>query len=122
MNKGINKELLNSVQFHGINSEEKDVYNEQLLDKYIRLITAGCQYASRVRLVTVELLIASLKLMVVKGKESILKDGQLAALEGAREDSTLILRNFYKSEEIFLDMFEDEYRNFYKEIIFYMLY
>jgi len=117
MNKGINKELLNSVQFHGINSEEKEAYNEQLLDKYIRLITAGCQYASRVRLVTVELLIASLKLMVVKGKESILKDGQLAALEGAREDSTLILRNFYKSEEIFLDMFEDEYREMIKRPI-----
>ena len=55
--------------------------------------------------------------MVVNGNESILKDGQLAALEGAREDSTLILRNFYKSEEIFLDMFEDEYREMIKRPI-----
>ena len=44
--------------------------------------------------------------MVIKEKTSVLQDAQYAALEGAREDSTLILRNFYKSEEIFLDMFE----------------
>ena len=31
-------------------------------------------------------------------------------MEEAREEGVLILRNFYKSEEIFLDMFEDEYR------------
>ena len=31
-------------------------------------------------------------------------------LLGIKEESTLLLRNFYKSEEIFLDMFEDEYR------------
>ena len=31
-------------------------------------------------------------------------------MEEAREEVVLILRNFYKSEEIFLDMFEDEYR------------
>jgi protein CLEC16A len=29
---------------------------------------------------------------------------------GIKEESTLLLRNFYKTEEIFLDMFEDEYR------------
>ena len=58
--------MLNSVQFHGCNSEEKEIYNEELIDKYIKLITAGCQYASRVRLVTVELVLASLKMMVVK--------------------------------------------------------
>ena len=37
-------------------------------------------------------------------------DEHFAAVENAREESVLILRNFYKSEEIFLDMFEDEYR------------
>ena len=29
---------------------------------------------------------------------------------GIKEESTLLLRNFYKTEEIFLDMFEDEYK------------
>jgi len=46
-----------------------------------------------------------------------LMDEHFAEIEGAREESTLILRNFYKSEEIFLDMFEDEYREMYKKPI-----
>ena len=50
--------------------------------------------------------------MVMDGKDgkSYLADGHFAQLEGIKEESTLLLRNFYKSEEIFLDMFEDEYR------------
>lgn len=32
-----------------------------------------------------------------------------AAMETARAQSTALVRNFYKSEEIFLDMFEHEY-------------
>ena len=44
-------------------------------------------------------------------------DEHFAELEGAREESTLILRNFYKSEEIFLDMFEDEWREMNKRPI-----
>ena len=40
----------------------------------------------------------------------MMADEHFAAVEEAREESVLILRNFYKSEEIFLDMFEDEYR------------
>ena len=46
----------------------------------------------------------------LKEEKSVMLDEHFAELEGAREESTLILRNFYKSEEIFLDMFEDEYR------------
>eukprot|EP00063_Salmo_salar_P066100 XP_014040935.1 PREDICTED: protein CLEC16A-like [Salmo salar] len=41
----------------------------------------------------------------------IIKDVHLACLEGAREESLHLLRRFYKGEEIFLDMFEDEYRS-----------
>merc|ERR1719244_2580519 len=38
-------------------------------------------------------------------------------VERVGEESTLILRNFYKSEEIFLDMFEDEWREMNKRPI-----
>ena len=47
--------------------------------------------------------------MNVEGR-CFLQDDHVAAMEAAREESTLLLRNFYKSEEIFVDMFEDEYR------------
>ena len=45
----------------------------------------------------------------VSGNRSWLLDHHLALLEGAREEATLVLRNFYKSEEMFLDLFEDEW-------------
>ena len=47
---------------------------------------------------------------MLRNNKSLLLDEHFAAVEEAREESVLILRNFYKSEEIFLDMFEDEYR------------
>ncbi|XP_023340885.1 protein CLEC16A homolog [Eurytemora carolleeae] len=97
INTGINKELLESVNIYGVNSRGKKVYNVHLMEKYIKLVTAGCQYGSRVRLVTLELLIKSIKIMVLKDGKSILEDGQFAALEGAREDSTLILRPLFRT-------------------------
>ncbi|XP_047740767.1 protein CLEC16A homolog isoform X1 [Hyalella azteca] len=45
----------------------------------------------------------------VSGNKALLSDEHLAALEGAREEATLVLRNYYKSEEMFLDLFEDEW-------------
>eukprot|EP00069_Balaena_mysticetus_P009819 bmy_06497T0 len=37
--------------------------------------------------------------------------GRTPGLPGAREESVHLVRHFYKGEEIFLDMFEDEYRS-----------
>jgi len=113
-NTGINKELLESVSIPGPDSD-KLWYNIPLVEKLIQIISAGCQYGSKVRLVTLELIIESLKLMVIRGGSSVLQDNHFAQVEGAREESILILRNFYKSEEIFLDMFEDEHREMMKK-------
>ena len=46
----------------------------------------------RVRLVTLEILIISLKLIVTKEDKSVMLDEPFAELEGAREESTLRLR------------------------------
>jgi len=117
-NAGINRELLESVQIPSQHSPSASpAYNRLLVEKMIRLATAGCQYGSRVRLVTLEILIISLKMIVTKEDKSVMLDEHFAELEGAREESTLILRNFYKSEEIFLDMFEDEWREMNKRPI-----
>ncbi|XP_033121088.1 protein CLEC16A-like [Anneissia japonica] len=35
----------------------------------------------------------------------------LFLFQGAKEESNLMLRNFYKGDELFLDMFEDEYQS-----------
>eukprot|EP00092_Neocalanus_flemingeri_P019758 GFUD01021398.1.p1 GENE.GFUD01021398.1~~GFUD01021398.1.p1 ORF type:complete len:960 (-),score=279.18 GFUD01021398.1:290-3169(-) len=115
VNTGINKELLESIQIPSKNSQELHFYNKTLVEKMIQLASAGCQYDSRVRLVTLEILITSLQMILIRDDKSILMDEHFAEVEGAREESTLILRNFYKSEEIFLDMFEDEFREMNKK-------
>ncbi len=52
--------------------------------------------ASRVRLATLEMSILLLKQLVYHSMQCFLQDRHLAACEGAREESTLLLRNFYK--------------------------
>lgn len=71
---------------------------------------------SRIRLVTLEISILLLKKLIIKDGKSILSDHHLAAMEQAKEESILILRNFFKSEEeiLFLEMFEDEYQEMQK--------
>ncbi|XP_031560161.1 protein CLEC16A-like, partial [Actinia tenebrosa] len=111
-NKGVDKKLLHSA---GISSvKERVPYNEELVDDIIRVIEQGCRNGSRVRTVTVEMAIIVIKELVLYRQddetEAYLHDRHLALVENIREASTLQLRHYYKEDEIFLDMFEDEYR------------
>ena len=49
-----------------------------------------------VRLATLELSIRLVEMMVTDEQGCYLQDAHLAALEGAREEATLVLRNFNK--------------------------
>uniref|UniRef100_A0A493SXP4 C-type lectin domain containing 16A n=1 Tax=Anas platyrhynchos platyrhynchos TaxID=8840 RepID=A0A493SXP4_ANAPP len=86
-------------------------------DDYYALFVLCLLYAmshnkdGKIRLATLELGCLLLKQLVFSKNGSIIKDIHLACLEGAREESVHLLRRFYKGEEIFLDMFEDEYRS-----------
>ena len=61
--------------------------------RYLHLYTGG-----KVRLATFELAILLLKSLVYNSVDghSFLQDDHLAAIEGAREEATLQMRNFYK--------------------------
>lgn len=107
-NTGVNKDLLDGVLFLSDKPSTRHWYNTLLAERLIRIISTSCQPNCRVRLVTLELSIRLLMQLVMKNGQSYLHDAHLAAIEGAKEESTCLLRNFYKSEEIFLDMFEDE--------------
>ncbi|PVD38671.1 hypothetical protein C0Q70_01290 [Pomacea canaliculata] len=109
-NEGISQTLLDGVMMPTERSKSKDNYNILLVERLIRIIEQACQSGSKVRLATLEVSIKLLKQLVVREHRSYLQDRHLACIENARECSTQRLRNFYKSEEIFLDMFEDEYR------------
>lgn len=58
----------------------------------------GCLFipASKIRLATLEMTILLLRQLVYREMQCYLQDRHLAAVEGAREESTLLLRNFYK--------------------------
>lgn len=114
-NKGIGEELLNNLLMPSTDNDSKLRYNTWIVEKLIDIITLSCQPGCKVRLVTLELSISLLTRLVTLDGHSLLLDGHLAAIVGAKEESTSLLRNFYKSEDIFLDMFEDEYHEMKKK-------
>uniref|UniRef100_A0A3Q0SQ07 C-type lectin domain containing 16A n=1 Tax=Amphilophus citrinellus TaxID=61819 RepID=A0A3Q0SQ07_AMPCI len=91
--------------------QERSSYSVVLVERLIRVMNQAAQPDGKVRLATLELSCLLLKQSVLSGSCCIIKDVHLACLEGAREESLHLLRQFYKGEEIFLDMFEDEYRS-----------
>ncbi|XP_044834712.1 protein CLEC16A isoform X9 [Mauremys mutica] len=110
-NKGIDPVKLERIQLPAQHAEEKSSYNHVLAERLIRIMNYAAQPDGKVRLATLELGCLLLKQLVLSKSGSIIKDVHLACLEGAREESVHLLRHFYKGEEIFLDMFEDEYRS-----------
>ncbi|NXH21222.1 CL16A protein, partial [Bucco capensis] len=116
-NKGIDPVKLERIQLPAQDAEERNSYNHVLAEGLIRIMNYAAQPDGKIRLATLELGCLLLKQLVFSKNGSIIKDVHLACLEGAREESVHLLRRFYKvftqkaGEEIFLDMFEDEYRS-----------
>ncbi|PWA33284.1 hypothetical protein CCH79_00013629 [Gambusia affinis] len=108
--KGVNRDLLERLQLP-VPDQERGSYSVVLVEKLIRIMNQAALPDGKVRLATLELSCLLLKQSVLSGSHCIIKDVHLACLEGAREESLHLLRTFYKGEEIFLDMFEDEYRS-----------
>uniref|UniRef100_A0A8C4IZE6 C-type lectin domain containing 16A n=1 Tax=Dicentrarchus labrax TaxID=13489 RepID=A0A8C4IZE6_DICLA len=93
--KGINRDLLERLQLP-VPDQERSSYSLVLVERLIRVMSQAAQPDGKVRLATLELSCLLLKQSVLSGNHCIIKDVHLACLEG---------------EEIFLDMFEDEYRS-----------
>lgn len=91
------------------NKEIKYSYNTYLVEKILHIVMLSCQPSCRVRLVTLELALKLLLQLVICDGQNVMNDVHKTSIETARAQSTALLRNFYKSEEIFLDMFEHEY-------------
>uniref|UniRef100_A0A8D8M0U4 Protein CLEC16A n=1 Tax=Cacopsylla melanoneura TaxID=428564 RepID=A0A8D8M0U4_9HEMI len=125
INKGVGSELTQSIlspavsinpdKSHAVNPNTPSGYNSLLVDKLINIITLSCQPGCRVRLVTLEVTILLLKKLVLRDQQSILSDAHLAAIVNAKEESTSLLRAFYKEDDIFLDMFQFEYEQIQKK-------
>jgi protein CLEC16A len=85
-------------------------YNGVLIEKLLNIIHTSSQPSCRVRLVTIELTIKLLNQLLNLETQSSVKINEVHknSLFAARNQSMTVLKSFYKSEDIFLDLFEDE--------------
>ncbi|XP_054745810.1 protein CLEC16A homolog isoform X1 [Anastrepha obliqua] len=90
-------------------------YKTELIERLLHIISLSNQPSCRIRLITIEI---ALQLLVTFSKpytdEACITEVQQDALFSARNQSMVVLRNFYKSEDIFLDLFEDEFNEMRK--------
>ncbi|KAM8704299.1 hypothetical protein ACLKA7_008839 [Drosophila subpalustris] len=113
-NRGMKNEWFEQVlskSLHGSFS-----YRTALIEHLLNIITQSSQPSCRIRLITVEI---ALELLLTFTKSAAdeapcITPTQQCLLFGARNQSMVVLRNFYKSEDIFLDLFEDEYNEMRK--------
>uniref|UniRef100_UPI0035900A55 protein CLEC16A isoform X1 n=1 Tax=Myxine glutinosa TaxID=7769 RepID=UPI0035900A55 len=102
--------------------EKETEYSQLLVERLISILSKATLPAtsalfdghlteSRVRLGTLELACMLLRTLGLTGGRCVFRDVHCACIEGVRQDSITLLRGFYKGEEIFLDLFEDEYRS-----------
>ncbi|XP_061377184.1 protein CLEC16A homolog isoform X2 [Danaus plexippus] len=121
-NKGVNPELLDILlrpeadpskastssgsPDGGERKEKKDSFNGLLIAELMAIANLCCKPASKVRLVTCELTVRLLR-TAMQFSEGSVTSRQTANVLRAR--AAALARNFYKCDDIFLDMFEDEY-------------
>ncbi|RXM32444.1 Protein CLEC16A [Acipenser ruthenus] len=110
LSPGIASQLLEKIQLPA-QQAERSSYSHVLAERLIRIMNQAAQPDGKIRLATLELSCLLLEQLVQSSSDGIIKDVHLACLEGAKEESIHLLRRFYKGEEIFLDMFEDEHRS-----------
>ncbi|XP_050683569.1 protein CLEC16A homolog [Leptidea sinapis] len=91
----------------------KATFNALLINKLIAIAVLCFKPASKVRLVTCELTARLLKISM-EGSSGVPSARHLTAADNLRARAAEFARNFYKCDDIFLDMFEDEYSEMVK--------
>ncbi|CAF0966985.1 unnamed protein product [Adineta steineri] len=111
MNTSVESVILESVCLT-VKCPDKSFYNTILVDQLCDILFSATKQDSNIRLVTLSLAISLLKKLVYNEEEKVsyISDHHLARIEQAHEQSTEDLRRHYRTQEMFLDMFEDEYR------------
>ncbi|XP_053679744.1 protein CLEC16A homolog [Anopheles nili] len=113
-NKGVNAEWLEIV-LNRSSPSNRTQYNIVLLEKLLQIVNISSQPSCRIRLVTTELTLKLLGQIICSSSEdSSVSEEYLSSLNQARNQAMNVLKNFYKSEDIFLDLFEDEYNEMMK--------
>ncbi|RVE51629.1 hypothetical protein evm_003761 [Chilo suppressalis] len=88
--------------------QQMQSFNTLLISKLMAIANLSCKPASRVRLVTLELSVTLVRI-AMQGASGVAGARHIASTEALRSRAAALARNFYKCDDIFLDMFEDEY-------------
>uniref|UniRef100_A0A2M4BB65 Uncharacterized protein n=1 Tax=Anopheles marajoara TaxID=58244 RepID=A0A2M4BB65_9DIPT len=116
-NKGVNAEWLEIV-LNRSSPLNRTQYNVILIEKLLQIVNISSQPSCRIRLVTTELGLKLLAQIIGAGEDSsTVQEEYRLALNLARNQAMNVLKNFYKSEDIFLDLFEDEYNEMLKSTL-----
>uniref|UniRef100_A0A182JKP4 FPL domain-containing protein n=1 Tax=Anopheles atroparvus TaxID=41427 RepID=A0A182JKP4_ANOAO len=116
-NKGVNSEWLEIV-LNRSSPANRTQYNVILIEKLLQLVNISSQPSCRIRLVSTELALMLLGQIIGAGEDaSAVPEEYRASLNQARNQAMNVLKNFYKSEDIFLDLFEDEYNEMVKSTL-----
>lgn len=86
-------------------------FNALLISKLMAIANLSCKPASKVRLVTLELSVTLMRVAMcgAGGGGGAGSARHAPAADNLRARAAALARNFYKCDDIFLDMFEDEY-------------
>lgn len=113
-NKGIHPKLLEAFSLRPLPAEEgAPQYNSEVVTLLLAVLDTATATGNSIRLVTLRLAIMLLGRLLGESSGPALHDHHIALVESIYESSILQLRLFYKGpgDEIFLEMFEDEYCN-----------
>uniref|UniRef100_A0A914X1A1 Protein CLEC16A n=1 Tax=Plectus sambesii TaxID=2011161 RepID=A0A914X1A1_9BILA len=116
-NEGVPDSLLEAAQIPAISSERGSRCDRELLGRLIDLISCAGKRESRVRLITVELCCLTLRQLILATDTgtNVIQDQFLAQLLTTREVIVNELADVIDQDDMFLDIFEDEYERFERE-------
>ncbi|CAG9786039.1 unnamed protein product [Diatraea saccharalis] len=89
-------------------NQKMQSFNAFLIAKLMAIANLSCKPASKVRLVTLELSVTLVRI-AMQGASGVAGARHITSAEALRSRAAALARNFYKCDDIFLDMFEDEY-------------
>uniref|UniRef100_H2Y952 Uncharacterized protein n=1 Tax=Ciona savignyi TaxID=51511 RepID=H2Y952_CIOSA len=109
-NKGL-LSLKKIVELGLVGKEEgSESYCHWLIERLLRIISKSVMSESKVRLATLRLTSILLKKVGVRDTDCVLLEEHLSSIERCRAEAMQNLQKYLKEEEMFLDIFEDEYR------------
>ncbi|EDV28283.1 uncharacterized protein TRIADDRAFT_53756 [Trichoplax adhaerens] len=111
--KGISPSLLKNLLPLGETPKAEAPHHYELVEKLFSITEMSCSQESHTRLVTFEVLIRTLEHLSINPHSNarLLCENHVQSLYRVLELSAEQLRVFYTVEDVFLDMFEDEYRS-----------